>query len=357
MARRLLFSSRRRGFGASLDSPELRNAERELFLFKRRLGVAGVLVLAAFGALFARFVYLQVVQHSHYQTLAETNRIAIVPIVPNRGVVTDRNGVVLAQSYSAYTLEIQPSKVKNLDATIDRAGGHRRGAAPGPQAVPQAARRVAQLREPAAAHPAHRRRGRALRRQSLPVSRRRDQGPAVPPVPVRRGRLARHRLHRPHQRPRPAAHRRVGRDRQLQGLRLHRQGRRRAVVRARAARHHRRRAGGGRRRRPRGAHAGAHPAGRGRRPAPVARHPAAAGRRGGVRRAPRRPGRDRPHQRRRAGVRVEAGLRPEPVRRRHRHRELGARSTSRPTSRCSTARCAARTRRGRRSSRSWRWPR
>jgi penicillin-binding protein 2 len=119
MARRLLFSSRRRGFSASLDSPELRNAERELFLFKRRLGVAGVLVLAAFGALFARFVYLQVVQHSHYQTLAETNRIAIVPIVPNRGVVTDRNGVVLAQSYSAYTLEIQPSKVKNLDATID----------------------------------------------------------------------------------------------------------------------------------------------------------------------------------------------------------------------------------------------
>jgi penicillin-binding protein 2 len=119
MARRLLFSSRRRGFSASLDSPELRNAERELFLFKRRLGVAGVLVLATFGALFARFVYLQVVQHSHYQTLAETNRIAIVPIVPNRGVVTDRNGVVLAQSYSAYTLEIQPSKVKNLDATID----------------------------------------------------------------------------------------------------------------------------------------------------------------------------------------------------------------------------------------------
>jgi penicillin-binding protein 2 len=121
MARRLLFSSRRRAYGAGggFDSPELRNAERELFLFRRRLGVAGVLVVAAFGALFARFVYLQVVQHRHYQTLAETNRIAIVPIVPNRGVITDRNGVVLAQSYSAYTLEIQPSRVKNLDETID----------------------------------------------------------------------------------------------------------------------------------------------------------------------------------------------------------------------------------------------
>jgi penicillin-binding protein 2 len=62
---------------------------------------------------------LQVVQHRHYQTLAETNRIAIVPIVPNRGVIRDRNGIVLAQSYSAYTLEIQPARVKDLEQTID----------------------------------------------------------------------------------------------------------------------------------------------------------------------------------------------------------------------------------------------
>ncbi len=58
-------------------------------------------------------------QHDHYQTLAETNRIAIVPIVPNRGVITDRNGIVLAQSYSAYTLEIQPARVRNLEETIN----------------------------------------------------------------------------------------------------------------------------------------------------------------------------------------------------------------------------------------------
>ena len=81
-----------------------------------------MLVFAAFCGLFARFFYLQVVQHEHYQTLAETNRIAIVPIVPNRGVITDRNGVVLAQSYSAYTLEITPSRIRNLDETIDAAG-------------------------------------------------------------------------------------------------------------------------------------------------------------------------------------------------------------------------------------------
>jgi penicillin-binding protein 2 len=116
--RRLLFASRRRasGFGAS----ELRNPERELFYFRRRLMVAGALVVVAFAGLFGRFFYLQVVQHAHFQTLAETNRIAIVPIVPNRGVITDRNGIVLAQSYSAYTLEVTPSRVRNLDQTIDQ---------------------------------------------------------------------------------------------------------------------------------------------------------------------------------------------------------------------------------------------
>ncbi len=116
-----LFPSRRRRFGESraFGEPELRNRERDLFLFKRRLGFAAALVLLAFAGLTARFVKLQVIEHSHFQTLAETNRIAIVPVPPNRGVITDRNGVVLAQSYSAYTLEITPSRVANLDSTID----------------------------------------------------------------------------------------------------------------------------------------------------------------------------------------------------------------------------------------------
>jgi penicillin-binding protein 2 len=119
MARRLFTRKRdygrRRGFGSS----DLQSAERDRFRFRRRLAVGGALVVVAFFGLFARFFYLQVVQHDHYQTLAETNRIAIVPIVPNRGVITDRNGTVLAQSYSGYTLEIMPAKVKDLDATID----------------------------------------------------------------------------------------------------------------------------------------------------------------------------------------------------------------------------------------------
>jgi penicillin-binding protein 2 len=118
---RRLFANRARP--GTIGGPELRNPQRELLYFRRRLMIAGAVVIVAFGGLLGRFVYLQLFQHRHYQTLAESNRIAIVPIVPNRGVMTDRNGIVLAQSYSAYTLEVTPSRVKNLDETIDELAG------------------------------------------------------------------------------------------------------------------------------------------------------------------------------------------------------------------------------------------
>ncbi len=116
---RFLFTSRERNHGGAPGSPELKNPGREAYYFRRRLTIAGALVALAMVGLFVRFFYLQVVQHYHYQTLAETNRIAIIPIVPNRGVIRDRNGLVVAQSYSAYTLEIQPARVKDLEQTID----------------------------------------------------------------------------------------------------------------------------------------------------------------------------------------------------------------------------------------------
>ena len=85
-----------------------------------RLAAAAVFVLFAFGLLAARLTYLQVYRHADLSTQAENNRITVVPIVPNRGLILDRNGVVLANNYSAYTLEITPSKVDDLEATIDR---------------------------------------------------------------------------------------------------------------------------------------------------------------------------------------------------------------------------------------------
>ena len=98
---------------------EFNNPEADLDRFRFRLGFAAIAVLLAFGLLLSRFVWLQVLQHDFYQTRAEDNRIALIPIVPNRGVITDRNGVVLAHNYSAFTLEITPSQVGNLEAAID----------------------------------------------------------------------------------------------------------------------------------------------------------------------------------------------------------------------------------------------
>ncbi|GAB2180885.1 penicillin-binding protein 2 [Denitratisoma sp. agr-D3] len=98
---------------------EFTNPQEGLEKFRARLGVAAGFVLLCFFLLFARFVWLQIFQYSYYKTRAEENRISLVPIVPNRGLIVDRNGVVLARNYSAYTLEITPSKSLNLEATID----------------------------------------------------------------------------------------------------------------------------------------------------------------------------------------------------------------------------------------------
>src|ERR1700692_231070 len=97
---------------------EFKDIERELRLFRRRLFAVSALVLLCFGLLLSRFIWLQMVRYEAYAAKAEDNRISIVPLAPNRGLILDRNGVVLARNYSAYTLEISPSRVKDLERTI-----------------------------------------------------------------------------------------------------------------------------------------------------------------------------------------------------------------------------------------------
>ncbi len=98
---------------------EMKNVELDLSLFRMRVGAAAGFVLLAFGLLGARLLYLQVFKYEELAAQAESNRIAIAPLVPNRGMIVDRHGVVLANNFSAYTLEITPSRVANLDALID----------------------------------------------------------------------------------------------------------------------------------------------------------------------------------------------------------------------------------------------
>ena len=80
-------------------------------------------------------------RHNYYQTLAESNRISIVPIVPNRGLILDRNGVVLARNYSGYTLEINQNKTTDMEATINELSTLVDITSQGPQALQETAGR------------------------------------------------------------------------------------------------------------------------------------------------------------------------------------------------------------------------
>ncbi|HWX11546.1 MAG TPA: penicillin-binding protein 2, partial [Trinickia sp.] len=100
---------------------EFKNAKQQLSQFRVRVAAAALFVLVCFGLLVLRFLYLQVWHYSKYSLQADENRISVAPIVPNRGIITDRNGVVLARNYSAYTLEITPSKLDDsLENVIDK---------------------------------------------------------------------------------------------------------------------------------------------------------------------------------------------------------------------------------------------
>ncbi|HMN21023.1 MAG TPA: penicillin-binding transpeptidase domain-containing protein, partial [Ottowia sp.] len=102
---------------------ELRNVEAELDRFHLRLLAVALLVLLAFGLVGWRLYTLQVLRHDDLARQAETNRTAFVPIVPNRGDIVDRNGVVLATNYKSYTLEITPSRLdRPLEEAIDAIG-------------------------------------------------------------------------------------------------------------------------------------------------------------------------------------------------------------------------------------------
>lgn len=91
--------------------------ESRLFMSRAvtALFISGLLVLA----LIARLNYLQVVEHEHFRTLSEDNRIKLQPVPPNRGLIYDRNGILLAENLPSYRLEITPEQIKDMGATLD----------------------------------------------------------------------------------------------------------------------------------------------------------------------------------------------------------------------------------------------
>jgi penicillin-binding protein 2 len=104
-----------------LDIP-LKDYFRETRLFDSRLSIATVIVLLLTLTLLARLVYLQVINYRHYATLSQENRIRPWPILPVRGRILDRNGIVLAENLPVYTLEITPEQVEDMDELLQRLG-------------------------------------------------------------------------------------------------------------------------------------------------------------------------------------------------------------------------------------------
>jgi penicillin-binding protein 2 len=90
--------------------------ERQLFV--RRAVIAGVLVVLAMSAVVLKLANLQILDHAHYTTLSRDNRVKIEPLPPTRGLIYDAKGILLAENYPAYSLEITPEKVGDLQETI-----------------------------------------------------------------------------------------------------------------------------------------------------------------------------------------------------------------------------------------------
>jgi len=93
------------------------------YFFESRLIMNRAIVMLVFAGflilvLFARLLYLQVIAHEHFTTLSEDNRVKLQPIPPNRGLIFDRNGIVLAENLPSYRLEITPEQVQDMDATL-----------------------------------------------------------------------------------------------------------------------------------------------------------------------------------------------------------------------------------------------
>lgn len=98
----------------------IKDALLENRIFLGRIVFIFVFMLLLTGTLVARLVYLQIVGHEHYSTLAKDNRIRISPLPPTRGIIYDRHGKILAENLPSYSLELTPEQIPDMQDTLDR---------------------------------------------------------------------------------------------------------------------------------------------------------------------------------------------------------------------------------------------
>lgn len=91
---------------------------RESRLVNDRLIFAALLAVILFSVVMVRLVVLQVMEYEHFDSLSDRNRVDIEALPPQRGLIFDRNGVVLAENIPTFSLEIIPEQVADIDKTL-----------------------------------------------------------------------------------------------------------------------------------------------------------------------------------------------------------------------------------------------
>ena len=103
-----------------LKRVHLKDDHLEYRLIRRRLVVSAIIVLVLILTLMIRLYVLQVVDYEHFATLSDSNRVRIKALPPARGLIYDRNGVVMAKNLPAYRLEIIREQVDDIEDTLTR---------------------------------------------------------------------------------------------------------------------------------------------------------------------------------------------------------------------------------------------
>jgi len=101
----------------------IKDQREERRLFERRARTAFAIIVLCILALLMRYVWLQVFSHESFATRSESNRVSVRPVAPNRGLIYDRRGRVIAENLPAYRLEIIPEKVADIPALLDELSG------------------------------------------------------------------------------------------------------------------------------------------------------------------------------------------------------------------------------------------
>ena len=98
----------------------LKDPHRESRIYSARTVAAILIVLALLGIILARYHSLQITEYEIYRTQSDSNRVKLQPLPPKRGLIYDRNGVLLADNRPSFSLSVIKERVPDLEATLEQ---------------------------------------------------------------------------------------------------------------------------------------------------------------------------------------------------------------------------------------------